>query len=112
MAAQILDGKALAKRLQEAIRVRVADHMAQQHALPTLAAVLVGDDPASAVYVRNKQSACRRVGINSQLWRLPANVSTEQVAEQVAVLNDDPAVHGILVQLPLPPAVDCAKSSI
>jgi methylenetetrahydrofolate dehydrogenase (NADP+)/methenyltetrahydrofolate cyclohydrolase len=104
--ARILDGKNLASRLQSDIRRRTAEFVAQRHEPPTLAAVLVGDDPASAVYVRNKQAACRRAGMDSRLHRLPAASSTGQVADQVAALNEDPAVHGILVQLPLPSAID------
>src|SRR6478735_274815 len=69
---------------------------------PTLAAVLVGDDPASAVYVKNKRSACERVGIESRLHRLSASTTEEELLELIADLNNDDDVHGILVQLPLP----------
>ncbi|MFZ5829711.1 MAG: bifunctional 5,10-methylenetetrahydrofolate dehydrogenase/5,10-methenyltetrahydrofolate cyclohydrolase, partial [Planctomycetota bacterium] len=73
---------------------------------PTLAAVLVGDDPASQIYVRNKQKACEKAGLTSQLFRLPQTTSTDELLDLVGRLNADTAVHGILVQLPLPKQVD------
>jgi methylenetetrahydrofolate dehydrogenase (NADP+)/methenyltetrahydrofolate cyclohydrolase len=98
----ILDGKAIAQQIQQEISAQVAEAIEQGGAVPTLAAVLVGEDAASEVYVRNKRRACERVGIESQLHRLPATASEDQLLSLVARLNKDDDVHGILVQLPLP----------
>jgi methylenetetrahydrofolate dehydrogenase (NADP+)/methenyltetrahydrofolate cyclohydrolase len=105
MTARIIDGKALAARLQAAVTRRVASLQAQA-TIPGLAVVLVGDDPASAVYVRNKVRACEAVGIRSFFAHLPENTSQAGLLARVAELNADPAVHGILVQLPLPRQLD------
>ena len=106
MTAKILDGKAIAKQIQAEIKTEVAEFVEQSGVTPTLAAVLVGEDPASQVYVRNKERACKRAGLNSQLHRMSSDSTTEQVLAKVNALNDDPSVHGILVQLPLPEQVD------
>lgn len=106
LAANRLDGKAIAKQIQVETKNKVADFVSQGNPAPVLAAVLVGDDPASQVYVRNKERACARAGIDSQLNRLPASSTTEQVLELVTKLNQDATVNGILVQLPLPDDVD------
>ncbi|MCC7084711.1 MAG: bifunctional methylenetetrahydrofolate dehydrogenase/methenyltetrahydrofolate cyclohydrolase FolD [Pirellulales bacterium] len=105
MTARILDGKSLAATLQTDIATRVAEFKTATGITPCLAAVLVGDDPASEVYVRNKQRGCERVGMSSQLHRLPASATESELLELIGRLNDSPAeqpVHGILVQLPLP----------
>mgnify|MGYP002623760389 CR=1 FL=1 len=109
MAATILDGKAIAKQIQQEIKAEVAAFVAQHSVTPCLAAVLVGDDPASEVYVRNKQRTCERVGMTSQLFRLPADAGEAELVTLVQRLNEDAAVHGILVQLPLPAQIDEAK---
>jgi methylenetetrahydrofolate dehydrogenase (NADP+)/methenyltetrahydrofolate cyclohydrolase len=109
MTAKLLDGKALAAQLQEELTERVSDFAMNNGVTPTLAAVLVGENPASEVYVRNKRAACERVGIASQLHRLPRDASEELLLSLVARLNRDEAVHGILVQLPLPGAIDAAR---
>ncbi|MBX9789703.1 MAG: bifunctional methylenetetrahydrofolate dehydrogenase/methenyltetrahydrofolate cyclohydrolase FolD [Pirellulales bacterium] len=109
MTAQLLDGRELARQLQEEIQAEVAAFVRQVGVTPGLAAVLVGDDPASQVYVRNKQKACERVGIASWLHRLPSTVTTDELLQLVARLNTDDGVHGILVQLPLPPQVDTLR---
>ena len=106
MSAEVLDGKKISKEIQAEIKERVAAFVATFDHTPTLAAVLVGEDPASQVYVRNKERACERAGIHSQLFRMSAQSTTEDVLELVQQLNKDPAVNGILVQLPLPPSVD------
>jgi methylenetetrahydrofolate dehydrogenase (NADP+)/methenyltetrahydrofolate cyclohydrolase len=106
MTAKILDGRAIAREIQAAIKQRAESFAARSGIAPTLAAVLVGDDPASQVYVRNKEKACHRVGIQSQLHRLPATTATEELLSRVIQLNQDPQVNGILVQLPLPAEVD------
>ena len=106
MTAKILDGKALAETIRGEVATGVAE-MQQNHGItPGLATILVGDDPASAIYVRNKRRACDEVGMVSDTLLLPADSTNEQVLECVQRLNDDPRFHGILVQLPLPPQVD------
>jgi methylenetetrahydrofolate dehydrogenase (NADP+)/methenyltetrahydrofolate cyclohydrolase len=105
MTAQILDGKAISLQIQAEIRDQAAQFTVQTGVVPCLAAVLVGDDPASEVYVRNKQKGCERVGIQSQLHRLPKMAASDELLTLVDRLNSDRAVHGILVQLPLPPQI-------
>lgn len=108
MTARLLDGKALAAQLETDIAARVAQFKERTRVTPCLHAVLVGDDPASAVYVRNKQKACERVGIRSQLHRLSSQVSQQELLDVVEKLNQsqaDQPVHGILVQLPLPSGI-------
>ncbi|HUG93428.1 MAG TPA: tetrahydrofolate dehydrogenase/cyclohydrolase catalytic domain-containing protein [Planctomycetaceae bacterium] len=106
MSARIIHGKAIAARLRDETARDVADFRAATGIQPHLAAILVGDDPASAVYVRNKQRACEQAGILSTLDRLPAATSQTDLLVRVAQCNESPAVHGILVQLPLPPHID------
>ncbi|HND51301.1 MAG TPA: bifunctional 5,10-methylenetetrahydrofolate dehydrogenase/5,10-methenyltetrahydrofolate cyclohydrolase, partial [Pirellulaceae bacterium] len=100
--ALILDGKAIAQTLQLELRERVSEFMENNGFAPTLAAVLVGADPASEIYVRNKRQACERAGIESQMIRLPAETTEDELLGRIARLNADENVHGILVQLPLP----------
>ena len=106
MTANILDGKALAEEIRGEVATGVAE-MQQKHGVtPGLAAVLVGDDPASAIYVRNKRRACDEVGMVSDTFLMPADSTNEQVLARVQALNDDPRFHGILVQLPMPLQID------
>jgi len=106
LTANILDGKALAEEIRGEVAMGIAE-MQQKHGItPGLAAVLVGDDPASAIYVRNKRRACDEVGMGSNTILLPADSTNQQVLAQVQALNNDPRFHGILVQLTLPPQVD------
>jgi methylenetetrahydrofolate dehydrogenase (NADP+) / methenyltetrahydrofolate cyclohydrolase len=98
----ILDGKALAAQIEAELTEQVAEFIQNNSNEPTLAAVLVGDDPGSAIYVKNKRAACERVGIESRLHRLPSSTTEEELLELIAKLNIDDDVHGILVQLPLP----------
>jgi methylenetetrahydrofolate dehydrogenase (NADP+)/methenyltetrahydrofolate cyclohydrolase len=102
MSAKIIDGKALAQTMQAEIATRVSDFVRRSDVQPGLAAVLVGDNPASHTYVTNKRRACEKVGIASFLHQLPATTSEVELLRLVDQLNRDPAVHGILVQLPLP----------
>ena len=102
MTARIIDGKALAATVRAAVAARVAALGFR----PGLAVVLVGEDPASAVYVRNKDRAAAAAGILAQTIRLPATVGEAALLAEVARLNADPSVDGILVQLPLPPGID------
>lgn len=109
MTATILDGKKVAQQIRAELAEEVIEFIQNNGVVPCLAAVLVGDDPASEVYVRNKRRACEEVGIESQLHRLPANVASDELLQLVAKLNKDQAVHGILVQTPLPPQIDPAR---
>lgn len=102
----ILDGKQLAQTLQQEIAQEVARVVQQTGSPPGLAAVLVGDNPASQVYVRNKRKACEQVGMASWLHQLPADTTQGQLLDLIARLNADGKVHGILVQLPLPRQID------
>ena len=104
--AQILDGKALAQTMQAEIAARVANFAAKHGYRPGLAAVLVGDNAASQVYVRNKRTACDKVGITSWLHQLPATATQDELLHLIAQLNTDTQVSGILVQLPLPKQID------
>ena len=106
MPAQIIDGKALALRLREDIAQEVSALEKETGIKPGLAAVLVGDDPASAVYVRNKKIACEKAGLYPQEHRLPAATTQETLLALIHKLNADPKIHGILVQLPLPPHIE------
>jgi len=108
MSAQIIDGKALSAQLRsqatEDVRALIAKGVT-----PGLAVILVGDDPASQVYVRNKVTACEEMGIASSLERHPATLSESALLARIQDLNASPAVHGILVQLPLPAHIDAHK---
>ena len=108
MTARIIDGKALATEIRSALTARVARLTAAGHR-PGLAVILVGDDPASAIYVRNKALACEQIGIRSWVDHLPADVAEIALLARIGQLNADPDVHGILVQTPLPKHVDSAK---
>ena len=103
--ARLIDGSAVAKKLRGEIAMRVAD-LATKGIIPGLSVVLVGDDPASAVYVRNKEKASQEVGMRGETIRMPASTSQEELLAVVDRLNADPAVHGILVQMPLPKGLD------
>lgn len=102
MSAKLIDGKATAASIRETLSVEVASFREATGVVPKLAAVLVGDDPASQVYVRNKEQACAKAGMASDVHRLPASTTQAELLELVRNLNEDRLVHGILVQLPLP----------
>lgn len=103
--AQIISGKELAARIKQRVSGQV-EELKAGGVTPCLAVVLVGDDPASAVYVRGKESDCRECGIESRMLRLPADTTQAQLLEQLEELAADRSVHGILVQLPLPAQID------
>ncbi|HTX53632.1 MAG TPA: bifunctional methylenetetrahydrofolate dehydrogenase/methenyltetrahydrofolate cyclohydrolase FolD [Candidatus Baltobacteraceae bacterium] len=103
--ARIIDGKAIATQLRDRIGSEVVRLRATTGKVPGLAVVLVGDNPASASYVRSKTKACQDAGIASRQITLPGDVSTPELLARIASLNADPEVHGILVQLPLPPTI-------
>lgn len=100
-----IDAKALAAKIK-ADAAQQAAQLRRQGIVPKLSVILVGEDPASEVYVRGKQRDCEECGIESELLRLPAETSEEQLLAEITRRNADPAVHGILVQLPLPPQID------
>jgi len=108
MTARIIDGKALSDTIKADVAQRV-QALRQRGIVPGLAVVLVGEDPASQVYVRNKAAACEKAGLHSQVIRLDADVTQQRLLDVVQQLNDDPSVHGILVQLPLPRHMDSAQ---
>lgn len=109
MSAQVIDGKAIAASVRAQVADKVKEFVSRTGFTPCLAVVLVGEDPASQVYVRNKGKACAEAGILSRQIDLPASVPEADLLALVADLNADPAVHGILVQLPLPGHIDESK---
>jgi methylenetetrahydrofolate dehydrogenase (NADP+) / methenyltetrahydrofolate cyclohydrolase len=108
MTAHLIDGNALARQLRAEVATRAAALTAHGHT-PGLAVILVGDDPASAVYVRNKVKACEDHGVRSIMDRFDATLSEAALLDRIAQLNADPSVHGILVQMPLPKHIDPHK---
>ncbi|MBI1388665.1 MAG: bifunctional methylenetetrahydrofolate dehydrogenase/methenyltetrahydrofolate cyclohydrolase FolD [bacterium] len=106
MTARILDGKALAKTIRDEIKTEVEQFIAESGVQPGLTVVLVGDNPASQVYVRNKVKACQEAGMNSERIDLPKETTQDELLSIVDRLNNDPAVHGILVQLPVPDQIE------
>lgn len=108
MTAQIIDGKALSRQLRQNFRLH-AERLRARGIVPGLAVLLVGENPASRVYVKNKVKACEECGIQSTTYVLPADTSESDLLQQIATLNADVAVHGILVQLPLPANIDMRR---
>lgn len=102
MTATILDGKALAARMREQLQTEIRELANKHGRSPGLAVILVGEDPASTVYVRNKESACEKTGVHSIAHRLPADTSQQHLLGLITELNHDPRIDGILVQLPVP----------
>ncbi len=102
MTAQIIDGKAIAATLLDSIQSRIQARLKANKRAPSLAVILIGADPASAIYVRNKRLACEKVGIKSLAYDLPSSTSEAELLSLIQQLNDDPAIDGILVQSPLP----------
>jgi methylenetetrahydrofolate dehydrogenase (NADP+)/methenyltetrahydrofolate cyclohydrolase len=107
--AKIIDGVAIARSVRVGIRARAQALIDAHGCRPGLAVIVVGDNPASAVYVRNKVRACGEVGIHSEVLRFPAGVPERELLDCIRGLNDDPAIHGILVQLPLPPTISVRR---
>ena len=107
MSALVLDGKALAQKTEEELSARVAAMKEKSGGqTPILATILVGDDPASATYVKMKGNACRRIGMDSMQVELPSSTTTEQLLAKIEELNANPNVHGILLQHPVPEQID------
>ena len=102
----ILDGKATADAIKEEIALKVADIVGKGGKRPHLAAILVGEDGASQTYVGHKEKACKQVGFDSTLLRLPSDISQDQLLEKIREINSDPSVNGLIVQLPLPGHID------
>lgn len=109
MSAKIIDGKAVAVAIKSEIAAKVAVMIDADQRAPHLAAILVGDDPASETYIASKEKACREVGITSSTYRMLASTSEAQLLETIAFLNNDPDVDGFIVQLPLPGHIDEKK---
>ena len=103
---KIMDGSALAKEVRDEVAAGVAEMQLKHQVIPGLAAVLIGDDPGSAIYVRNKRRACAEVGMFSETFELAADTPQSKVLELLEELNEDQRFHGILVQLPLPQQID------
>ncbi|MGP6139673.1 bifunctional methylenetetrahydrofolate dehydrogenase/methenyltetrahydrofolate cyclohydrolase FolD [Jeotgalibaca sp. A127] len=108
METKILDGKKLAQQMQADMKNRV-DRLREQGKIPGLTVILVGEDKASQVYVRNKEKQANTVGIKSEVIRLPESIGEQELLDQIELLNRDETVHGILVQLPLPKHIDEQK---
>jgi len=108
MVAKIIDGKALARLVRQECKERV-ERLVRHGCSPGLAVIVVGDDAASQVYVNNKVRACQEVGVKSTLFKFPAAVSEDEILVRIRALNQDDAVHGILVQLPLPAHISVRK---
>nr|VFK24963.1 MAG: methenyltetrahydrofolate cyclohydrolase /5,10-methylenetetrahydrofolate dehydrogenase (NADP+) [Candidatus Kentron sp. MB]VFK30100.1 MAG: methenyltetrahydrofolate cyclohydrolase /5,10-methylenetetrahydrofolate dehydrogenase (NADP+) [Candidatus Kentron sp. MB]VFK75057.1 MAG: methenyltetrahydrofolate cyclohydrolase /5,10-methylenetetrahydrofolate dehydrogenase (NADP+) [Candidatus Kentron sp. MB] len=106
MSARLLDGKSIAENIFASLRKRVEQRVRGGNSQPGLAVVLVGQDPASRIYVRNKRRACEQANIRSISHDLPADVSEKRLIDLIDSLNEDPKIHGILVQLPLPAHID------
>jgi methylenetetrahydrofolate dehydrogenase (NADP+)/methenyltetrahydrofolate cyclohydrolase len=102
MTATLIDGKSIAKELRQEIKQQILDRVNSGKVSPGLAVILVGDDPASGIYVKNKQLACDEVGIFSKKISTPSSITEEDLLELIENLNKDDSIHGILVQLPLP----------
>lgn len=109
MAAQVINGKAASARFRAELIPRIERFRQRTHISPGLAVLLVGNDPASALYVKNKVRACEEIGIRSLRFDLPQTIDTDTLVHSIEDLNRDPTVHGILVQLPLPPHLDMRR---
>lgn len=109
MTARLLDGAAIARQIREEVKAEVSEFLREGGVRPGLGALLVGDDPASHIYVSSKTKACDELGLHHVTERLPGTASTEEVLAAVLRFNRDPAIHGILVQLPLPRQVDATR---
>ncbi len=105
---KILDGKSLSQKIKEEIRIEV-ENLSQKGITPGLAVILVGDDPASSAYVSMKEKSCRETGIYSIVHKMPKDINEDKILTTIKMMNDNPNIDGILVQLPLPPQIDTTK---
>jgi len=103
---QLLDGKALSKKIETIVADEVTEFKRETSSVPGLAVILVGQDPASAAYVNMKKKACDRVGFYSVTHEMPEDISQETIENTITMMNDNPSIDGILIQLPLPPQID------
>ncbi len=106
---QLLDGKALSQKIEQTVSAEVKELKSQTGSVPGLAVILVGQDPASAAYVNMKKKACDRVGFYSVSHEMPEDISQEAIENTITMMNDNPNIDGILIQLPLPPQIDTTK---
>lgn len=106
---QLIDGKAMAQTIRQQVKVRV-DALKERSVYPGLGVILTGDDPASCLYVKNKEKACQEAGIRSHVLHLPETITQEELEDNIRLLNEDDQVHGILVQLPLPDGLDATAA--
>jgi len=106
---QILDGKALSKKIEQRVTSEVEELKKETGGVPGLAVILVGSDPASSAYVNMKKKACDRVGFYSVTHEMPENISQETIENTITMMNQNPSIDGILIQLPLPPQIDTTK---
>ena len=106
---QLIDGKALAKKVQDSVTTEVEQLKQEKNVVPGLAVVIVGDDPASHAYVGMKEKACKKVGFYSIVHKMPDSISQTEIIEIIQMMNTNSHIHGILVQLPLPPHIDTDK---
>ena len=106
---QLIDGKALAKKVQDSVATEVEQLKQEKNIVPGLAVVIVGDDPASHAYVGMKEKACKYVGFYSIVHKMPDSISQEEIIEIIQMMNNNSHIHGILVQLPLPKHIDTDK---
>ncbi|MDO8897520.1 MAG: tetrahydrofolate dehydrogenase/cyclohydrolase catalytic domain-containing protein, partial [Bacteroidales bacterium] len=109
MSAKIIDGKAIAEKIKKEIALEVAAMIDADLKAPHLAAILVGNDPASETYVASKEKACHAVGITSTTYRLPASTSEQELLDMIDFVNNDDEIDGFIVQLPLPEHIDPNK---
>ncbi|RLD70491.1 MAG: bifunctional 5,10-methylene-tetrahydrofolate dehydrogenase/5,10-methylene-tetrahydrofolate cyclohydrolase, partial [Bacteroidetes bacterium] len=107
--AKIIDGKATAQIIKDEIKAEVARVIDKGQEAPHLAAILVGDDPASQTYVASKEKAAKRIGITSSVYNFPADITEEELLETIDFLNNDQEINGFIVQLPLPEHIDTDK---
>ena len=112
MSARILEGKAFAEKIKSDVMHRADQYRTKHGESPNLTVIMVGDDPASQVYVRNKHRACEELGIGSQIIAMPENTTKKELLEKIAFLNMDRHIHGILVQLPLPESVGVCQNEV
>jgi len=106
---QLIDGKSLSKKVQDAVKSEIEVLKSEQGMVPGLAVVIVGDDPASHAYVSMKEKACKNVGVYSIAHKMPDTITQDEIIEIITMMNKNPHIHGILVQLPLPSHIDTTK---
>ncbi len=106
---QLIDGKSLSKKVQSSVKKEVEKLKQEKNIVPGLAVIIVGDDPASHAYVSMKEKACKAVGFYSIAHKMPESITEDEIIQIITMMNNNPHIHGILVQLPLPPHIDTTK---